>query len=146
MDSPAPTAHRGKRMSDAAFTQLWNRSDLKVRHIADMLGISVKSVYARAYARGLKRRSAPAHPLSDRTQDMKSDPQFKELWARGVPGSALAQHYGTSERTVARYAASIGLKPHACNRPLEERPTVMIALMWIEADKAKKRWRERTRG
>lgn len=89
------SAHRGKPVSISEFRRMWNDKGLTQQDIAKELGITTKSVWNRARARGL-----PSRHINRRCG---LDAEAKAMWDAGVTAKDIAAEYGLGVPTVYQY-------------------------------------------
>lgn len=99
------TVKRGKQVSMAVFTRLWNDPTLKTADIGAMLGIHESRVVQRAKTRGLPPRGSMCRIA------IRDNQTFREMWEGGVMIEDMARYFGVGRANIKRACKRLGLPP-----------------------------------
>ena len=99
------TQNRGKQVSMAVFTRLWNDPTLTTSDIGAILGIHQSRVCQRAQTRGLPPRGSLVR-IAIRDTDM-----FREMWDAGVKIEDMARHFKVGRANIKRACKRLGTAP-----------------------------------
>ena len=133
-------AHRGKSISISEFRRMWNDKTMTQRDIAKELGITTKSVFNRARARGLQSRHI--------NRRCGLDAEAKAMWDAGVTAKDIAAEYGLGVPTVYQYFRKLrGSKSGRVRRKIisieDYRALQLAEAMAQSADETKAEMRKR---
>lgn len=134
MSRKGQTANRGRKMSNAEFSRLWNNPEIPAQQIADDLGISRQAVLSRALLRGLSKRKGGAG------SGRKIDPVvMRAMWDANVGATEIAKHFGiTNCNSVSKRARLWGFPPRNCNR--HNSISVLAFFMRADAQEMRAQW------